>query len=86
MNFAFETHIPLEPSMQDKSLVWTKMKLSDAGWTSDVDVFNAVNKNLGQGYSRKPGPNIAGGTLRYKSQIVVLVRSESKRNRLGSWN
>lgn len=69
-----------------ETLVWTEMKLSDAGWTSDVDVYNAVEKNLGQGYNWDPGPNIGGGTLHYKSQSVVLVRSESKRNNMGSWN
>ena len=44
-----------------------------------------VDKNLGQGYSWSPGPNISGGTLYYKSQAVALVRDESKRNSVGSW-
>jgi len=69
-----------------ETLVWTEMKLSDAGWTADVDVYNRVEKNLGTGYSWNPGPTITGGTLHYKSQSVVLVRSESKRNNVGSWN
>jgi len=69
-----------------ETLVWTEMKLSDTGWTSDDDVYNAVEKNLGQGYRWNPGPNVGGGTLHYKSQSVVLVRTESKRNNVGSWN
>lgn len=69
-----------------EALVWTEMKLSDTGWTSDADVYNEVDKNLGPGYSWNPGPTIAGGTLHYKSQSVVLVRNESKRNNVGSWN
>jgi len=69
-----------------ETLVWTEMKLSDAGWTADVDVYNGVEKNLGTGYSWNPGPTITGGTLHYKSQSIVLVRSESKRNNVGSWN
>ena len=69
-----------------ETLIWTDMKLSDAGWTSDVDVYNAIEKNLGQGYSWNPGPTITGGTLHYKSQSVALVRTESKRNDVGSWN
>jgi prepilin-type N-terminal cleavage/methylation domain-containing protein len=69
-----------------ESLVWIEMKLSDLGWTADGDVYNAVGKNLGQGYRWDPGPNIGGGTLHYQSQSVVLVRSESKRNNVGSWN
>jgi len=69
-----------------ETLVWTEMKLSDTGWTSDVDVYNAIEKNLGPGYSWNPGPTITGGTLHYKSQSVALVRTVSKRNDLGSWN
>jgi prepilin-type N-terminal cleavage/methylation domain-containing protein len=74
-----------ELNMQE-TLVWIQMKLSDTGWTSDVDVFNAVDKNLGQGYRWDPDPDIAGGTLHYRSQSVALVRSESTRSNEGSWN
>ncbi len=69
-----------------ETLVWIDMKLSDTGWTADVDVYNAVDKNLGVGYSWNPGPAIGGGTLKYKSQSVALVRYQSTRNTAGSWN
>ena len=69
-----------------ESLVWIDMKLSDAGWTADVDVYNAVEKNLGQGYRWNPGPAIIGGTLQYKSQSVTLVRNQSTRHTVSSWN
>ena len=69
-----------------ETLIWTQMKISDTDWTSDADVYNAVDKNLGQGYSWNPGLNIGGGTLYYKSQSVVLARNESKRNGVASWN
>lgn len=74
-----------ELNMQE-TLVWIQMKLSDTGWTSDLDVFNAVDKNLGQGYRWDPGPDISGGTLHYQSQSIALVRSESTRSNEGSWN
>ena len=74
-----------ELNMQE-TLVWIDMKLSDTGWKSDVEVFNAVDKNLGQGYRWDPGPNIGGGTLHYQSQSVALVRGESKISNEGSWN
>ena len=74
-----------ELNMQE-TLVWTEMKLFDSGWTSDVDIYNAIDKNLGEGYSWNPGPTITGGTLHYKSQSVALVRTESKRNDVGSWD
>ena len=35
-----------ELNMQE-TLIWTEMKLSDTVWTSDVDVYNAIDKNLG---------------------------------------
>jgi prepilin-type N-terminal cleavage/methylation domain-containing protein len=68
-----------------ETLVWTQIKLSDTGWTSDADVYNTVDKNLGQEYRWNPGPTIGGGTLHYRSQSIVLVRNESKRNSVGSW-
>ena len=69
-----------------ETLVWTQVKLSDTEWTSDADVYDTVDKNLGQGYSWNPGPNIGGGTLYYKSQSIVLARNESKMNSMASWN
>jgi prepilin-type N-terminal cleavage/methylation domain-containing protein len=74
-----------ELNMQE-TLIWTQMKLSDTGWISDVVVYNAVEKNLGQGYRWNSGPTIAGGALQYNSQSVVLVRNASNRNNVGSWN
>ena len=68
-----------------ESLVWIQMKLSDIGWVSDVDVYNAIEKNLGQEYNWSPGPAISGGTLHYKSQSVALVRNQSTRHTVGSW-
>ncbi len=68
-----------------ESLIWIKMKLADTGWTTDLDVYSAVVKNLGAGYSWSPGPNISGGTLHYKSQSVALIRNESTRKTVGSW-
>ena len=68
-----------------ETLIWIDMKLSDTGWTADVDVYNAVEKNLGQGYRWNPGPAITGGTLHYDSQSVTLVRTQSTRQTVGSW-
>ena len=68
-----------------ETLIWIEMKLSDTGWTGDLDVYNAVDKSLGAGYSWNPDASISGGTLHYKSQSIALVRDESKRNSVGSW-
>ena len=69
-----------------ESLIWIDMKLSDTGWREDIDVYNAVEENLGQGYRWNPGPAITGGTLHYQSQSVALVRSQSTRQTVGSWD
>ena len=68
-----------------ETLVWIDMKLSDTGWTADVDVYNTVKKSLGQGYTWNPGPTIAGGTLHYGSQSVALVRTPSTLSDVGTW-
>ena len=68
-----------------ESLIWIKMKLSETGWAADLDVYDAVDKNLGTEYSWSPGPNISGGTLHYRSQSVALMRNESTGKTPGSW-
>ena len=68
-----------------EALVWIDMKLSDTGWTADVDVYNTVKKSLGQGYTWNPGTTIAGGTLHYGSQSVALVRTPSTLSDVGTW-
>jgi prepilin-type N-terminal cleavage/methylation domain-containing protein len=68
-----------------ETLEWTKMKLSDAGYTNDVDVYNAVDKNLGQPYSWNPGPTISNGTLHYGSESVDLDRAASTKISTSYW-
>ncbi len=68
-----------------ESMIWIKMKLSETGWAEDLDVYNAVGKNLGTEYSWSPVPSISGGTLHYKSQSVALIRNKSTGKTPGSW-
>ena len=68
-----------------ESITWFKIKLSDTGYTNDIDVFNAIDKNLGQGYIWDPGPDISGGGLHFKSQSVNLSRTQSTRTSPGFW-
>ena len=68
-----------------ESITWFKIKLSDTGYTNDADVYNAIDKNLGQGYSWNPGPDISGGSLHFKSQSVNLNRVHSTLISPGSW-
>jgi len=66
-------------------VVWSKIKLSDSGYSNDLAVYNAVDKSIGPGYSWDTGPEITGGTLRCKSQSVVLTRTPSDVNSIGYW-
>jgi prepilin-type N-terminal cleavage/methylation domain-containing protein len=68
-----------------ETVVWFKIKLSDTGYTNDVDVYNAVDKVIGQGFSWNPGPDISGGRLHFKSQSIDLNRVQSTPNSPGSW-
>lgn len=68
-----------------ESVTWFKIKLSETGYTTDSDVYNSVDKNIGPGYSWNPGPAIGGGRLYYKSQSVLLNRSPSTPNSPASW-
>jgi len=69
-----------------ESVTWFKIKLSDTGYTNDAEVFNKVDKNLGQGYIWDPDPPlITGGRLRFQSQSVNLSRTKSNLNSPASW-
>lgn len=68
-----------------ETLVWTNIKLSDAGWKNDVDVFNSVDKQIGQGYRWNPAPDVSGGQLQYKAQAIDLNRKASTYNSMGVW-
>ena len=68
-----------------ESLTWFQLKLSDTGYTNDVDVYNAIDKDIGRGFSWNPGPDISGGRLYFKSQSVNLNRVQSTANSPGSW-
>jgi type IV pilus assembly protein PilA len=66
-------------------LVWSKMKISNYGYTTDEDVFAALDKNLGAKLKWNPGPEIDGGTLYFESQSIVLNRTPSTSSAAGKW-
>lgn len=68
-----------------ETVAWTKIKLSITGYTNDAKVYDKVDKNIGQGYSWNPGPNIDGGRLHFKSLSFHLDRVPSTINSPGSW-
>ena len=68
-----------------ETVTWSKLKLSDTGYTTDAEVYDAVDKIIGTGYSWNPGPDISGGRLHFKSQSIDLNRVPSTPNSPGSW-
>ncbi len=69
-----------------ESLTWTNMKLSNTGWTSDVDVYAEIETNLGSKYGWAAGPNALGGTLTFDSESRILNRTTSTTSAWGRWN
>ena len=68
-----------------ETLVWSNMKISNDGYTTDEDVFAALDKNLGAKFKWNPGPAIDGGTLHLESQSIVLNRTHSTNSTAGKW-
>ena len=68
-----------------ESLVWSQMKISLDGYTTDADLFDALDKDLGAKFKWDPGPGIDGGTLRCESQSIVLNRTHSTTSAPGQW-
>ena len=68
-----------------ESLVWSQMKISLDGYTTDADLFDALDKDPGAKFTWDPGPGIDGGTLRFESQSVVLNRTHSTNSVPGQW-
>ena len=66
-------------------LTWAKIKISNAGWKNDSDVFAEIDTNLA-GCGWTSGPAASGGTLRLRSQSAVLIRSASTATSAGRWN
>jgi prepilin-type N-terminal cleavage/methylation domain-containing protein len=68
-----------------ESLAWSNMKISNDGYTTDEDIFAALDKDLGAKFRWNPGPHIGGGTLHFESQSIVLHRNPSAISAAGKW-
>ena len=69
-----------------ETLVWTQIKLSDNQGIIDADVFDALDKDLGDEIKWTVGPDITGGTLSFRSQSIQLTRIASSNLSVGRWN
>jgi prepilin-type N-terminal cleavage/methylation domain-containing protein len=68
-----------------ESLVWSNMKISNDGYTTDEEVFAVLDKDLGAKFKWNPGPTIDGGTLHCESRSIVLYRTHSTNSAAGKW-
>ncbi len=68
-----------------ETLTWAKIKLADPGWTSDADLFAQMDTDLGPDYAWTAGPTVAGGTLSFRSESIVLTRTPSTASSMGRW-
>jgi prepilin-type N-terminal cleavage/methylation domain-containing protein len=68
-----------------ETLTWTNQKLAPGGYTNDNDIWSAMNTNLGIGYTWSASPNASGGTLQFRSQSIVLIRTPSTSASGGRW-
>ena len=68
-----------------ETLIWSNMKISSDGYTSDTDVYTALSVDIGSRVKWDPGPTIDGGTLHIESQSIVLNRTHSTNSAPGKW-
>jgi prepilin-type N-terminal cleavage/methylation domain-containing protein len=69
-----------------ESLIWSQIKISAEGYTTDEDLYLLVDKNLDGKYLWGPGPDrTAGGTLHFNSKSIALNRQESTTSAAGKW-
>ncbi len=68
-----------------ESLVWSNIKISSEGYSTDEELYGPVITNLGSTYKWGPGPDQFGGTLSFRSASKTLNRQESTQSSAGKW-
>ena len=69
-----------------ETIIWTKIKWTSAGWTDDAALFAMLDTDMGTNYVWTSGPNVGGGTVKFKSSSLVLTRTPSTSISMGRWN
>ena len=70
-----------------ESLIWSNMKISSEGYTTDEDLYLLVDTNLGEPYDWDPNPpdRLAGATLSFRTASKTLNRQPSTVSSAGKW-
>ena len=72
-----------------ESLIWSNLKISSDGYTTDADLWFLLEPDLDLGgkYHWNPGPHISdGGTLHFNSNSIALNRQPSTPSSAGTWS
>jgi prepilin-type N-terminal cleavage/methylation domain-containing protein len=81
-------HLGIKELNIRESLEWSNLKISTDGYTTDEELYLALDTKLGGIYKWDPDPpnRLTGGTLSFKSTSKTLDRQESTPSSAGKWN
>ena len=73
-----------------ETLTWALVKLSDAGYRDDTDLWTQLTTdpgtNIGADYDWPTPAGIGGGALRFKREVqATLTRAPSRTDAPGKW-
>ena len=69
-----------------ENLTWTKKIISNSGYDNDQNIVNAIDYNLGDGYTWSVAPSQTGGTLEFQELSAPLSRTESDISKPAVWS
>jgi len=69
-----------------ESLTWANHKISTTGYVDDQNIVNAIDYNLGDGYTWSVAPSQTGGTVEFQGLSVPLTRTESDISQPAVWS
>jgi len=68
-----------------ENLAWANQKLSTTGYVDDQNIVNAIDYNLGDGYTWSVAPSQTGGTVEFKGLSVAINRTPSTADQPAFW-
>jgi len=69
-----------------ESLTWANQKISTTGYVDDQNIVNAIDYNLGDGYTWSVVPSQTGGTVEFQGLSAPLTRTESDISQPAVWS
>ena len=69
-----------------ENLTWVNQKISTTGYNDDQNIVNAIDYNLGDGYTWSIAPSQTGGTLEFQGLSAPLTRTESDISKPAVWS